>query len=210
MKRLVVALTAFALCATTIYALASQNTLSSPTTGTVSGLNITDNYNGAIDSLNTGNSGPTAPTNQLSGIPSLGNVWINTSTNPYPHQVYDGSSWRTPFWIDIVNHYTDVKISGGQATVTSAATVDFCNGVPQADVTITGTTAITSFGSTCKSGHIKVVTFAGILTLTWNAPNLINPGAANVTTATGDRRSSNPRAGATGRCLPIRRLPVRR
>jgi microcystin-dependent protein len=170
---------------------ASQNQLSSPTTGTVSGLQLTNNYNNALDSLNTGNSGASAPINQLSGSPSLGNVWINTTGIPYPWQVHDGSNWLTPFWIDATNHVANVKIGGGVATVASAATVDLCassgNVAPRAYITITGTSTINSFGSTCNAGHVKFVTFTGALTLTYNATSLIIPGGQSVTTAPGDQ-----------------------
>jgi hypothetical protein len=189
-KALVSSLTAWAFFVSSVIApLASQNSLFSPTTGTVSGLALTYSYNNALDSLNTGNSGATAPVNQLSGLASLGNIWINTTSIPYPWQVYDGASWLSPFWIDATNHTTDVKIGGGAATVASAATVDLCGSAiaPQAYITISGTTTITSFGSTCKAGHVKLITFSGILTLTYNASSLIIPGAANVTTAAGDQ-----------------------
>ena len=98
---------------------ASQNQLSSPTTGTVSGLQLTNNYNNALDSLNTMNSGASAPTNQLSATPSAGNSWLNTTATPYPREVYDGTNWLTPYWLDATNHYTLVKIGGGAATVAS-------------------------------------------------------------------------------------------
>jgi hypothetical protein len=144
-----------------------------------------------LDSLNTCNSGASAPTNQLSGAASLGNCWLNTTGIPYPWQVYDGTSWLTPFWIDAGNHVTNVKIGGGVATVASAATVDLCaasgNVAPRAYVTITGTTTITSFGPTCNAGHVKFVTFTGALTLAYNATSLIIPGGQNVTTTAGDQ-----------------------
>jgi microcystin-dependent protein len=187
MRRICATLLALHLAIIPTHVFASQNSLTSPSTGTVSGLQLTNSYNNALDSVNTMNSGASAPTNQLSGFPSLGNWWLNTTTVPYPAQVYDGADWLTPFWIDASNHYTDVKIGGGVATLASAATVDLCNGVPQAYITVSGTTSITSFGSTCNAGHIKTVTFSGILTLTYNATSLIIPGAANVVTAAGDQ-----------------------
>jgi hypothetical protein len=195
-KKIVAGLTAFALYSASIFspaletrALASQNSLLSPTSGTVSGLQLTNNYNNAIDSVNTSNSGASAPTNQLSGAPSLGNIWLNSTASPYPWQVYDGANWLTPFWIDATNHMTNVKIGGGAATAVSAATVDLCGAAvaPMAYITISGTTTVTSFGSTCKAGHVKIVTFSGVLTLTYNATSLIIPGAANVLTAAGDQ-----------------------
>lgn len=166
---------------------ASQNQLSSPTTGTVSGLQLTNNYNNALDSLNTANSGATAPTNQLSGSASLGNWWLNISSSPYPLGMNDGSSnWPAIGAIDATNHYWDLQIGGGTATVASAATTDLC-AVPQNYLTISGTTTITSFGSTCHAGVLKVVIFSGSLTLTYNAASLIIPGAGNVITTAGDQ-----------------------
>ncbi|RVB00504.1 hypothetical protein EN912_18565, partial [Mesorhizobium sp. M7A.F.Ca.CA.004.02.1.1] len=66
----------------------------------------------------------------------------------------------------------------------SAATVNLANATGVA-VTVTGTVAITAFG-TVAAGAERVLTFAGILTLTHNATSLILPGAANITTAAGD------------------------
>lgn len=166
-------------------ALASQNQLSSPTTGTVSGLQLTNNYNNALDSVNTCNSGTSAPTNQLSGVPSLGNCWLNTTASPDPLQWYDSAQWVKAGFIDTTNHLWNAVVGGGTANVASAATTDPCS-TSANYITITGTTNITSFGSTCETGQEKTVTFAGVLTLTYNATSLIIPGAANVTTATGD------------------------
>jgi hypothetical protein len=167
-------------------ATASQNPLSSPTTGTVSGLQQTNNFNNALDSVNTANSGAAAPTNQLSGVPSAGNAWLGTSANPYPFNYYDGADWLTPFWLDTVNHLPIVQVGGGTASVASATTTDLCAGAPQYFLTITGTVTITSFGSSCVAGQEKAVKFAAALTLTYNATSLIIPGAANVVTAAGD------------------------
>lgn len=52
-------------------------------------------------------------------------------------------------------------------------------------ISITGTTTITGF-DTIASGALRVLTFTGILTFTYNATSLILPGAANITTAAGD------------------------
>ena len=53
------------------------------------------------------------------------------------------------------------------------------------NITITGTTAITSFG-TFDAGAVRRVTFSGVLVLTHNATSMILPGAANITTIAGD------------------------
>jgi hypothetical protein len=167
-------------------ALASQNALLSPTTGTVSGLQLTNNYNSALDSVNTCNSGASAPTNQLSGSASLGNCWWNTSTNAIGYN--DGSSnWPNLGWFDTVNHYWIALTGGGSINnVASSGTTDLCSQKPTT-VTVTGTTTITSFGSNCQVGQIKHVIFSGALTLTQNATSLILPnGGSNITTAAND------------------------
>ncbi len=67
-------------------------------------------------------------------------------------------------------------------------------------VNITGTTTITSFG-TVLAGSERVLTFTGILTLTYNATSLILPGAANITTAAGDVGTFRSLGGGNWRCV---------
>ena len=169
-------------------AFASQNALSSPTTGTVSGLALTNNYNNALDSLNTANSGASAPANQLTGVPSLGNQWLNTTSAPYPWTMYDGSlNWPSMGSLDPTAHAWNLQIGGGAATLASASTVDLCS-TARNYLTISGTTTINSFGSSCPAGVVKLVTFSGALTLTYNATSLIIPGAQSVSpTSPGDQ-----------------------
>ena len=69
-------------------------------------------------------------------------------------------------------------------TVASAATTNI-GSVASNVVNITGTTTITSFG-TIAAGAVRVVNFAGVLTLTYNATSLILPGSSDITTAAGD------------------------
>lgn len=76
-------------------------------------------------------------------------------------------------------------LNGAEATVASATTTDI--GAASSDkVSITGTTTITGFG-TVAAGTFRQGRFTGALTLTHNATSLILPGAANITTAAGDR-----------------------
>ena len=186
-RRSIIIATAAAIIAATAAAMASQNSLMSPTTGTVSGLQVTNNYNGALDSVNTCNSGATAPTNQLSGSASLGNCWLNTTSSPFPWNMFDGSNWVPSAWLDTVAHAWNVQIGGGVATIASASTVDLCS-TPRNYLTISGTTTITSFGSTCPAGVVKLVTFSGALILTYNATSLIIPGGNSVQpTSAGDQ-----------------------
>lgn len=53
-------------------------------------------------------------------------------------------------------------------------------------VTVTGTTTITSLGTTGQKGMMRWVTFSGALTLTYHATNLILPWGGDITTEAGD------------------------
>lgn len=170
-------------------ALADQSSLSAPTTGTLPGLTMVNDYNSAINAVNTCNSGASAPSNQLSGGPSAGNCWYNTSTGAV--QYYDGASWLTVGYIDATNHIWTPVLGGGAATtVASATTTNLCGSSGAAPVqpylTISGTTTITGFGSNCQVGQVKILTFSGILQITYNSSSMILPTAASITTAAGD------------------------
>ena len=90
----------------------------------------------------------------------------------------------------------DGKGQSAEATVASASTADI-GAASSPFVQITGTTGITSFGTTYSGA--RYVRFAGALTLTHNATTLILPGGANITTAAGDTLvavpTGNPGAG---------------
>lgn len=73
---------------------------------------------------------------------------------------------------------------GPFTSLASAATTDLSS-VATVGVSVTGTTTITSFGT--GANLLRIVTFAGVLTLTHNATSLILPGSANITTTAGDR-----------------------
>lgn len=75
---------------------------------------------------------------------------------------------------------------GAIGIVASASTTDLGSFLGNF-LQITGSTAITSFGSSASTSRaLFFVTFAGILTLTYNATSLIIPGGQNITTASGD------------------------
>ena len=77
----------------------------------------------------------------------------------------------------------DGKGHSAEVDLASAATCDI-GGQNSLFVRVTGTTTITSFGTTYNGP--RFVRFAGALTLTHNASSLILPGAANIVTAAGD------------------------
>lgn len=89
-------------------------------------------------------------------------------------------------------------ISHPPVTVASAAT---CNiGAVLSDrVLISGTTGITSFGTTPNA--LRYVTFSGILSLTHHATSLILIGGASLTTAAGDSATFASDGSGNWRCL---------
>ncbi len=83
--------------------------------------------------------------------------------------------------------------------VASAGTCDI-GAAASPYVRITGTTTVTSLGSSA-AGIRRVVLFGGILILTYNATSLIIPGAANITTAAGDTAEFLSEGSGNWRCL---------
>lgn len=164
----------------------SQGNLFTPTTGTVTGLALSNNINTAIAALTSQNSGSSAPTNTIAGTPTLGQLWLDTSASPNKLKMWDGSStWVVIGAVDPTNHVWAPPIGGGVTTLASATTTDL-GSVNQAAVTVSGVTTITSLGSGAATGIVKVVTFSGALILTHNSSSLILPTAANITTVAGD------------------------
>jgi hypothetical protein len=74
--------------------------------------------------------------------------------------------------------------SGAPVDIASAATTDI-GAAASPNVRVTGTTPITSLG-TAPAGTRRFLTFAAVLTITYNATSLQTPGLANITTAAGD------------------------
>jgi hypothetical protein len=93
---------------------------------------------------------------------------------------------------------------GQSVTLASAATVNI--GFAQAiNINITGTTTITAF-DTWAEGTLRWVTFAGALTLTYDATKLQLPGAANILTAAGDVGLFKSLGGGNWKCLDFQRV----
>ncbi|MCE9561880.1 MAG: hypothetical protein K8U57_07485 [Planctomycetes bacterium] len=88
----------------------SQNPTVLPTTGTVSGLQMTQKTNDALDTLNTHWSGASAP-----ATPEQYQFWEDTSTTPATLRQYDGSQWVFLWTLDSSNH----RMSLGAATASA-------------------------------------------------------------------------------------------
>lgn len=89
--------------------------------------------------------------------------------------------------------------------VASASTCDI--GAAATDrVRITGTTTITSFGT--SANRVRLIHFADALTLTHNATTLILPGSANVVTAAGDTMIASSDGSGNWRALAYQRAAL--
>ncbi|MBZ9693920.1 hypothetical protein [Mesorhizobium sp. CO1-1-9] len=95
------------------------------------------------------------------------------------------------------------NLNAAGANMASAATVNLANATGAA-LTITGTVTITSFG-VVAAGAERVLTFAAILTLTYNATSMILPGAANIVTAAGDVATMRSLGGGNWQCISYQR-----
>ncbi len=91
--------------------------------------------------------------------------------------VYDGTEWV----LDL-----DTMYGFGTMTNLASATPDLGTALSHT-INITGTTTITSFGSSATATRpLYKLTFSGILILTYNATSMILPGSGNIPTAVGD------------------------
>jgi hypothetical protein len=156
-----------------------------PTSGTVSGLTLVNDINNCLGSALALFAGGTTPDS-----PTTGMLWWNTSTG-YVAQ-WDGTGWNNLWNVDTTNHLNAVQIGGGvQASLASASITDLWS-VPAAALAVTGTSTITQLANGhAVPGTLKIVTFAGALTLTQGGGsggtplNLPNNGS-NIVTAAGD------------------------
>jgi hypothetical protein len=118
--------------------------------------------------------------------------------------MYDGTNFVLMNPATIINWL----LARGTA-LASASTVDL--GAADSDyVEISGTTTITSLGSTTARNHVWV-RFQGALTLTHNSTSLILPTGSNITTAAGDVAEFVRLSGSNWQCLgyvPVSGKPV--
>lgn len=145
----------------------------------------------SLDALLTQHSGPLRP----DYITDAGEgLWLQYVESPYICDLlyYDGDTDILLLSIDRPNNTVvpagDIfKLAygswGGESSVASGTTVNL-GAINAFKVEITGTTTITSFGS--SADRMKVLRFSDALTLTHHATSLILPGGNNIVTAAGD------------------------
>lgn len=121
------------------------------------------------------------------------NVWLGT-TGLYKF-VLTSSTGSTIWTVDNIGYQylspNDLYNQGTETDIASASTVNI-GAENTCFLRVTGTTTITSFGTTYKGP--RYLRFAGALTLTHNASTLILPTGANITTAAGDYALVVPKA----------------
>lgn len=186
--------------------MANQSNTWSPTTGTVTGLQLTTNFNNAFSAIQSCNSGNTAPVNDQTAAAVKGQCWLDTSTTPNQVKMFDGTNWLILGWMDAVNHFWIANNGGNVGTIASVAGTTDIGTVQNPVLSITGTNGITSLGATAIAGTTKLINFTGILTLTHNATSLILPnGGANITTAVGDTMAATALGAGNWRVLSYTR-----
>ena len=111
----------------------SQNSLLLPTTGTVSGLTMTQNTNAALDTLNTLASGSSAP-----GTPEAGQLWHNTTNNTINILSDDATTWIPLFALD------QTRYTGAPANLSQVITPQGRLSLSSSAVMTTDATAIST------------------------------------------------------------------
>lgn len=163
---------------------ADQSERVPPTSGIYTGPAYVALLGDAFRSVSTANKGSSAPAN-VGGAAVDGLEWLDDSASPWLLKRRVNGGWATEAAFDPSSSSYVGVIGGGSASIASGSTVDL-GAVPQANVSITGTTTVNSFGSSAPSHIVKVIRFAGVLTLTYSSA-LPVPCGTNLVTAANDR-----------------------
>lgn len=177
------------LCAAPVAALASQGSGCVPIVGPITPTAFAADINSALAAIISSNSGGSAPATDCSGAPVVGQPWWDTTTTTPFLRYWDGVQGLPVASFDLTNHITMPVQGGGVATVTAASTVDLC-AVPQDHITISGSTPITSFGTSCQAGQWKYLSFTGPTPLTYNSTSILTVNGQSLTTANGTQATA--------------------
>lgn len=163
----------------------AQGSAQVPTGGSESATTFAGQVNTALLAVLSRHSGATAPANGPNSAAVQYQDWMDTTNASFPvDRVNDGANWDRVFTVDVANSVVCPQLGGGLSTIASAATCDI-GSKPGTLVTITGSTTITSFGSSAKNGEEKKVYCGGQFQIT-NSANIVCPGGQNIVTTTGD------------------------
>lgn len=132
-------------------------------------------HKAALHSLHSGSARP--------AYAIAGTMWLDTTSDPYQVKLFDGGADTVLLEANVAND-APIHRYAPELSIASAATCAI-GGVKSNRVLITGTTTINSFGSSTV-GVFRYLRFAGALTLTYNATNMILPGGTSILTGVGD------------------------
>lgn len=146
-------------------AFAAQGSLCQPTTGTVSGLTLSQNINTAFNAIVSSNSGTSAPANACTAAAVKGQWWLDTSLTPNLLKMYDGTSWLSVGAMDATGHKWWARADDGAlSTPGFAFTSETNTGIRRAGandmrIVIGGVDIlqITSSGATVLAGTFNAV-----------------------------------------------------
>jgi hypothetical protein len=138
---------------------ADQSERVPPTAGIYTGPAYAALLGNAFRSVSSANKGPTSPAN-VGGSVVDGLEWLDDSGSLWLKKRYVNGGWATEGAFDPTTSTFVPPIGGGVTTLASAATVDL-GSVPQATVTITAGSNVSSFGLTAPTGAIKALRFSG-------------------------------------------------
>lgn len=170
----------------------SQNSLVLPTTGTLSGLTMAQDINGALDSLNTGNSGAAAPS-----VTTAYMLW-NDTTNKIMWQRNAANTawiglWSTASGIDVMpgaSRDAAVNVTAASTSATfTASTVIVANGAGGLTLALTSFSQAVNLATTgaggMDTGSAPVSGFVAIYAIYNIASATTSILACNVTTSSG-------------------------
>lgn len=116
-------------------AAADQSSIVTPTAGPKTATEYATAVNAALLAIMSCNSGNSAPSNGVGGLPTPYQCWADTTTNPAVLKMYDGTSWVTFGKLNTSSHSwtpvrqgTDLGTASTANTGTSGANVPFLNG----------------------------------------------------------------------------------
>ena len=120
----------------------------------------------------------------MADVKSSIDLWSNTTSNNLPAD-------STTIGAGLADNFQEIQgvvvraFRHKGSDIASATTTDL-GGTEGLYHDITGTTTITSFGTTAATGQWKLLQFDAALTITYNATSMILPGNVDRTTAAGD------------------------
>ena len=165
-----------ALLASLSTALASQATISQPTTGPHSMTDFAGNYlNPALLALASHSKGPTAPTGPITGM-----LWINDTASPWSLQIYDGASWVQMGTVNPTTHAYAATLANSTGLPIATGVSGLGTGISTFLATPNSANLLSSVTDETGSGSLVFATSPTLVT-----PNLGTPSAINLTNGTG-------------------------